>query len=125
MQPVHRFLGVWTLDPARSQYQYGDVPRSLTLTIEPREGALHLRMDIVGSLGTPVTMDGLWPLGEGEKNATEVLDERTLVHRLKQGGRVTSVMRRELSEDFATMTVRHDGEADDGPWTNVSVFVRA
>jgi len=124
MQPAHRFLGEWTLDPERSQYQYGALPRSITLTIEPHADALLVRMAIVGNLGSPITVDGLWPFGEGERNATDIIDERTLVHRIKHDGAVTSTMRHELSEDGLTMTVRHEGEAEDGRWVNLSVFVR-
>ena len=124
MQPAHRFFGHWTLDPARSTYQYGEVPQSILMTLEEREGGLHIRMEIVGVRGAPITMDGLWPFGEGERNATEVLDERTLVHRLKQDGEVTSTMRRELWEDGDTMTVRHEGISEGEPWTNISLFVR-
>lgn len=124
MHPAHRFFGLWDLDPARSTYQYGEVPQSTRMTLEPREGGLHIRMEIVGVRGAPITIDGLWPFGEGERNATEVPDERTLVHRLKQAGEVTSTLRREVWEDGNTMTVRHEGLSEGEPWTNLSLFVR-
>ena len=124
MHPAHRFFGTWTLDPARTTHQYGEVPQSIRMTLEPRECGLHIRMEIVGAHGATATMDGTWPFGEGERNATEVLDERTLVHRLKQAGEVTSTMRRELWEDGNTMTVRHEGSAEGEPWVNVALFVR-
>src|SRR5689334_19394169 len=124
LERAKRFFGTWVLDVTRSKYVYGDLPRSATMTIEPAPGGLRIRLQAVGSRGTPFTMDGTWPFADTERNRTVLADERTLVHTLKQDGVPTSEMRRELNEAGTELTTRHEGSEDGEPWVNVSVFVR-
>lgn len=121
---LQAFFGEWELTPAASRYEYGEVPRRARLWLSPAEGAIRVRMIVEGSRGTPVTIDGLWPLAPGGERETSV-EEQTLVHTFRQDGEVLSVMRRTLSEDRQTLTTRHEGKDEDGQsWTNVSVFQR-
>lgn len=123
---VQAFLGEWTLDRGASRYEYGEVPRRAQLWLTVEDDAMRVRMVVEGSRGTPVTLDGLWPFAAGGDRESRVEAERSLVHTFRREGQVSSVMRRELSDDGQTLTTRHDGHDEDGqPWTNVSVFRRA
>lgn len=126
IEGVQAFFGEWNLDRGASRYEYGEVPRRAQLWLTLEDDAVRVRMVVEGSRGTPVTLDGLWPFAPGGDRESRVEGGQTLVQTFRREGQVSSVMRRELSDDGQTLTTRHDGHDEDGqPWTNVSVFRRA
>ncbi|MGA9525910.1 MAG: hypothetical protein WBV82_30905 [Myxococcaceae bacterium] len=125
MQGAEKFVGKWRLDTARSEFQYGIVPRKGELLIEPLAVGLRIRLEMEGARGTPIVVDGVWGEGETPKRTLKVADERTIHQTAIAASGTKTTTRRELSENGDTQTVIDEGAEPDGePWRNTWVFAR-
>ncbi len=125
MHGAEKFVGKWRLDTARSEFQYGIVPRKAEMLIEPLAVGLRIRLELEGARGTPIVVDGVWGEGESEKRSMKLAGERTLLQTAIAASGAKTTTRRELSEDGEIQTVIDEGAEPEGEaWRNTWVFVR-
>jgi hypothetical protein len=131
------FAGKWVMDPQRSRYGSGEVPRHMVIVMSPMAGGIHYRSDTTLSNGNRVSSeyttdyDGglaivLGTTGVMAPVSVKRVDERTIECSYMKGIRVVAISRRVISEDGSTMTISTVSPAkDDTTGTNVAVFDRA
>lgn len=132
------FAGRWDMDPQRSRYESGEVPRHMVIVMSPTSGGIHYRSDTTLSNGNRVSSeytadyDGglamvLGTAGVMAPVSLRRIDERTIECAYMKGSRVVATSRRVISEDGSTMTISTVSPAKDGTTTgtNVAVFDRA
>ncbi len=130
------FLGTWILDPAESEFEQGDPPKSATMKIEDNFGMAIFSMNTVAADGE-VTNDSFEAMPDGPEvklgksglvDAMRLVfeNDRNLVSEARRGGLTIMKASRELSEDGHTLTVTQTVHlVDVASFTNVSVYHRA
>jgi hypothetical protein len=129
-------VGTWVLNVAKSKYNSGPPPKSLTVTFKPSSaGGMTVVSESVDATGGTVrteytaNYDGKdYPL-KGVPIADVVslkrIDARSSERTDKRSGRVVQTFARSVSPDGRTMTVTHKGTGADGkPFTNTLVLVK-
>jgi hypothetical protein len=129
-------LGSWRLDLARSVYDPGPPPRSITSVYEDAgSGATRVTVQVVPAEGKRYTMtwiaryDGhqYTVFGSPEWDTVEyrVLDPRTVEFAFRRAGKIMSAGRRVLAADGTTYTSYAEGVGAGGrPFNDTSFYVR-
>ncbi len=126
-------LGTWTLNIAKSKYNPGPAPKSVTVTVQATDQGAKTDVTGTGSDGTPIQVsytakpDGKdYPVtGSQAYDALSVhkTDAWTRVTTRKKGGKVIQTARTVYSKDGKTMTVTTTGvDAKGQKINNVTVF---
>ncbi len=134
-EPPPVYVGTWKLDLARSKYDPGPPPRSVTQTIEAVDGGMRQVSDSVGADGKAghseytAAFDGKDHPIQGNPRADSIsirkVDERTFEWAMKKGGAVVESGRTVYSADGKTRTQVYTGAGADGRRTSVTaVYVR-
>lgn len=126
-------IGTWTLNAAKSKFNPGPAPKSITVTFETAGQGIHVVADAVDAKGATAhteytgNYDGKdYPLS-GVPIADQVslkrIDARTTQRSDKKAGKVVQTYVRKVSADGKTMTVTQKGtDADGKPVNNTVVF---
>jgi hypothetical protein len=126
-------IGTWKMNAAKSKFNPGPPPQSLTVTVEPSDKGEKVAADIANADGTRTTtvytanFDGKnYPL-TGSPTADTVslkrVDAHTTERTDKKGDKVITTLRRVVSRDGKTMTVTTKGTNAEGQAVNnVIVF---
>ena len=126
-------IGTWKLNVAKSKYNPGPAPQSLTVNVEPSGKGEKVTTEFVNADGTRTTteytanFDGKdYPLTGSQIADTVSLkrsNARTTVRTDKKGGTVAQTLRRVVSKDGKTMTVTTKGTNAQGQAVNnVALF---
>ena len=121
-------LGTWKLNVAKSKYDPGPAPQSVTMKIEAAGEGEKSTTEGVNATGAPTKTeytaqyDGKdYPM-TGSQNADTValkrIDARTLERTDKKGDKVVATSTRVISEDGKTMTVTVKGTNAKGQAVN-------
>jgi hypothetical protein len=131
------FVGTWVLDPQRSHYESGDVPRRMVIVMSPTAQGIHYRSHTTLSNGNRVSSEYtadyagglamvLGTAGVMAPVSLRRIDERTIECSYMKAIRVVATSRRVISENGSTMTITTVSQAKDGTTgTNIAVFDRA
>jgi hypothetical protein len=126
-------VGTWKLNPAKSRYSPGPVPKSNVITIVAVENGLKVSgqgMDAAGkptSINYTVTYDGKEKPVTGSPDYDSTSGKRinasTTEQTRKREGKMVQTQKREVSADGKTMTITTRGKDKDGKTiNNVAVF---
>ena len=126
-------IGTWKMNPAKSKYDPGPPPQSLTVKVEPAGQGEKVTTEAVNSDGSRTTVqysanfDGKDSPLTGSQIADMVslkrVDARTTVRTDKKDGKVAQTLTRVVAPDGKTMTVTGKGTNAQGqPVNNVVVF---
>ena len=129
----HPEEGTWRLIPAKSKYQYGPPPKSMTIQYLPATAGIHYNSRGVNADGQKFSSsfvaqtDGReYPVTGSRKWAPVMLkrvDSRTLQATYVRYGRTMAIAKSVLSEDGSTMTVTTRASNGRGSvYTNVSFY---
>ena len=130
------FIGKWQLDLTHSKYGSGNVPQSMTITMEPGDKGIHYHSETTFSNGrhsvteytasyderlTTVQQDS----GVSAPVSLKRIDANTVEAQYERGFKTIATSKRVVSGDGKTMTIttvenRKEGKTN----TNVSVFHR-
>jgi hypothetical protein len=128
-------LGTWKLNTAKSTYTGTAMPKSRTITIEPRGDGVMVHTEGVAGDGTkdsysytakydgknyPVT--GAGTANGGDMVAIKRIDADTVELTWTKGGKVVNTVRRSISKDGKIMTTTGKGTSPDGKPTSASTF---
>ncbi len=129
-----RWIGTWKLNPAKSHFESGPLPKSRTMTLEEVAGGMKAISDLLDDYGSvhiefsarydgkDVPMRGSSP---GSTIALTRLDASTFDSIQKNNGNITVTTRFAVSKDGKILTVSAGGIDPQGKkFTNVSVFDR-
>jgi hypothetical protein len=127
-QVIDPRVGTWTLNAAKSKFNPGPAPQSLTVKVEPSGQGEKVIAEFVNADGTRTTteytanFDGKdYPL-TGSQIADAVslkrINARTTERTDKKGGKVAQTLRRVVSEDGKTMSVTTKGTNAQGQAVN-------
>jgi hypothetical protein len=128
------FVGTWKLDVTRSTYSPGPPSRAEILTSEPYgNNGIKTTARITDAQGkqtvtayhgnfdekdSPITGDA-----NADTTSLKRIDAYTMVRTNKKAGKVTTIVRREVSKDGKTLTVTQTGTNINGQTVhNVTVF---
>ena len=125
--------GTWKLNLAKSKFNPGPPPKSMTVTYSPAGEGTKIVVDVTPADGAAqhwemmATSDGKEHPVKGNPNADTVsyklVDDRTGESTFKKAGKVTATNTRVLSADGKTLTITSKGTTLDGkPRTDVQVF---
>ena len=127
--PGHE-LGVWQMNPARSSFQPGPPPQSMSATYEPLDTGVRATIVGVDAAGRPFSMgytafyDGKeWPLSGSPIASTATfrrIDESTVERIDRRWGRPVQVVVRTVSPNGREAMVIEKGAG----WYNMIVFER-
>ena len=126
-------IGTWKMNPAKSKYDPGPAPQSLTVKVEPAGQGEKVTAEFVNADGTRATtvytasFDGKDSPLTGSQIANTValkrVDPRTTVRTDKKDGKVVQTLTRVVALDGKTMTVTGKGTNAQGQAVNnVIVF---
>jgi Flp pilus assembly protein CpaB len=126
-------IGTWKLNAAKSKYDPGPPPQSLTVKVEPAGQGEKVTAEFVNADGTRATtvytanFDGKDSPLTGSQLANTVAlkrtDARTTVRTDKKDGKVVQTLTRVVAQDSKTMTVTVKGTNAQGQAVNnVIVF---
>ena len=126
-------IGTWKLNAAKSKYDPGPPPQSLTVKVEPAGQGEKVTAEFVNADGSRTTtvytanFDGKDSPLTGSQLANTValkrVDARTTVRTDKKDGKVVQTLTRVVAPDGKTMTVTVKGTNAQGqPVNNVIVF---
>jgi len=126
-------IGTWKLNPAKSKYDPGPVPKSNTVVITAAGGALKVSGTGVGADGKPTSIE--YTVATDRKDvpvkgapaydmvSASRIDPNTTQLTRKKGGKVVQTATRAVSSDGKTMTVTTTGTDERGRKINtVAVF---
>lgn len=127
------FLGIWTLNPARSKYELGQPPQAGTYILEPDGDGLKVSMKWVDANNNEHSQvyrgipDGKhYPYTENpavDAMTMTLIDAKTLDTSALKEGQIVSYARRVLSDDGATMTITMSGKTPQGTeYTNLAIY---
>jgi len=130
------FIGKWQLDRAQSKYESGNVPQSMTITMEADDQGIHYHSETTFSNGshstteytanyderlTTVQQDG----GVSAPVSLKRIDANTVEAQYERGFRTIATSRRVVSGDGQTMTITTLETTKEGNTiTSISVFHR-
>jgi hypothetical protein len=116
--------GTWTLDVAKSTFNPGPAPKSMTVTYTPKGDDMKIVVDATPAEGAPQhwemtgKYDGKDYPVTGNPNADmismKLVNEHTGESTFKKNGKVTATNRRTLSADGKTLTIVSKGTTIDG-----------
>jgi hypothetical protein len=126
-------IGTWKMNAAKSKYDPGPPPQSLTVKVEPAGQGEKVTAEFVNADGSRTTtmytanFDGKDSPLTGSQLANTValkrVDARTTVRTDKKDGKVIQTLTRVVAQDGKTMTVTGKGTNAQGqPVNNVVVF---
>ena len=126
-------VGTWKLNPTKSRYRPGPVPKANLLTIVAVENGLKVSGQGTGADGKPtsisytVTYDGKDKPVTGspdyDSTSGKRINANTAEQTRKKEGRMVQTQRREVSADGKTMTITTKGKDAHGTTIlNVAVF---
>jgi hypothetical protein len=129
-------IGTWKLNVAKSEYDPGPLPQSLTRTFEDRGGGVTLlTIEVINAQGNPNFFQVAYKLdGKDYPQATigaqtvstisqKLVDADTVEMIVKTGGKVTLTGTQTVSKDGKTMTYRAKGtDAQGRPTSWVAVY---
>lgn len=129
------WTGKWTMDPARSTYSPGPMPKSVLLQYQSVAGGVTVTNDTVGADGTRVVrtttlrFDGKeYPYANNVNADTasgKRLDDFGFETQWRKGGKPTLAQKISVSRDLKTLTVVQTGTDYQGRTVrNVSVYSR-
>jgi hypothetical protein len=132
-QGADPLLGTWKMNPAKSRYDPGPAPRSVTVTFAPAGDGVKVTADEVDADGKArqteytVKYDGKdYPI-KGAANADTVavkrIDANTTERTDKKGGKVVATFQRKVSTDGKTLTVTLTGTNAQGKPVNNAVVL--
>jgi hypothetical protein len=134
-QAADPIFGTWKLDLAKSKYNPGPPPKSLTAKFEPAGKGVKLTTDGVGADEQPSHTEYTADYDEkdyplvGSPIADTVslkrIDASTAVRTDKKGGKVVQTLTRKMSRDGKSFTVTVKGTNPQGqPFNHVLVFTK-
>lgn len=125
--------GTWKLNPAKSKYDSGPVPKSNTLTIVADEKSYKLHAEGVDGQGKPTMSD--WTAGFdgkdvaakglpfGDTVSMKRIDANTVEVTMKKGGKALVTVTSVVSKDGKTRTSTFHGKDEAGKDVhNVAVY---
>ena len=127
-------MGTWKLNTAKSKFNPGPAPKSMTIVYSPAPGGgTSIVVDVEPAEGAAqhwevtVTEDGKDHPMKGNPNADtssyKRIDDHTGQTTFKKDGKVVATNTRRLSKDGKTLTITSKGTTTDGkPRTDVQVF---
>ena len=126
-------VGTWKLNPAKSRYSPGPVPKSNVLTITAVENGLKVSGQGTDGAGKPTSVNYIVTYDGKEKPVTGSPDyDSTSGKRIsasiteqtrKLEGKMVQTQKREVSADGKTMTITTRGKDKDGRTVNnVAVY---
>lgn len=130
------FIGKWQLDPAHSKYESGNVPQSMTITMEAGEQGIHYHSQTTFSNGRHSTTeytanyDGRLTTVQQDSGVSapvslKRIDANTVEAQYERGFRTIATSKRVVSSDKQTMTITTLETTQEGKtMTNISVFHR-
>jgi hypothetical protein len=123
-------FGVWQMNPARSSFQPGPAPQSMSATYEPLDTGVRATIVGVDDKGKPFSVgytafyDGKeWPLSGSPIASTATfrrIDENTVERIDRRYGRPVQIVVRTVSPDGREAMVIEKGQS----WYNVIIFER-
>jgi hypothetical protein len=125
--------GTWKLNVAKSTYDPGPAPKSMTIVYTPSGDALKIVVEVVPATGPAQkwemlgAYDGKDHTVAGNPDAETIsmkrIDDTTGESTFKKGGKVMAVNTRVLSADGKTLTITSKGTTADGkPRNDVAVY---
>jgi hypothetical protein len=132
-QATNPVAGTWKLNVAKSKYNPGPTPQSLTVKFEAAGDAIKTKADGVRGDGQPIHIeytvkyDGKdYPITGSpiaETVSMKRIDANTAERTDKRGGKVVATLMRRVSSDGKTMTVNYKGtDAQGKPFDNMVVL---
>lgn len=126
-------IGTWKLNAAKSKYNPGPVPKSMTIVYAPAGDSLKISVELVPVTGatqsweTTAAYDGKdYPvIGNpvADMISMKRIDDRNGESTFKMNGKVMAVNARVLSADGKTLTITTKGTTVDGkPRHDVAVY---
>lgn len=129
------FVGLWTLDPSQSKYEFGLAPQRGSYLIEPNGAGLTFIAQWITADGDSYEIS-FYGIPDGQEYAyekpeiadtlaTTLVNAHTLDTIIKKNRRVLAHTRRVLSADGQAMTITQSGINDKGTWfNNISVYLK-
>lgn len=128
-------VGTWKLNPAKSTFNPGPGPKSMTRTVEAQGDGVKYTFDGISAEGAAIAysfavsfdgkdnaITGSMPSGADSISAKRI-DSNTFEATSKQGGKVIGTSKVEVSQDGKVTTVTSKGTNATGQPTNdVSVY---
>lgn len=125
--------GTWKLNVAKSTYNPGPAPTSMTIVYTPAGDSMTIAVEVVPATGAAQKwqMTGAYDgkehsvIGNPEVDTISLksIDDTTGESTFKKGGKVTAVNTRVLSADGQTLTITTKGTTADGkPRSDVAVY---
>jgi hypothetical protein len=124
------WLGTWKLDVAKSKYNPGPGPKSLTLKFEATKDGIKLTSDGVDAEGKAThggyvsKFDGKDVPWAGNPDAdmasAKKMDDNSYENTWKKGGKVTVVAKVVVSKDGKTLTVTQTGTDSKGQAVDIT-----
>ena len=126
-------IGTWVLNVAKSKYDPGPPPKSVTRTYTPAPNGYTFVQDAVNAAGATThveftaAFDGKYHPVTGNPNADSIMvkrvDANTVESSQKKGATVRFTSTRAVSKDGKTLTNTAKGTNAEGkPYINVEVF---
>src|SRR5262245_11899228 len=126
------WIGVWKMNPVRSKYQSGTLPKSRTLNFQAVTNGVKATSDLLDDLGAvhiefTASFDGkdvpMRGTNQGNTIAAERVDAYTFETVQKTNGQVTITTRFAVSRDGRSLTATSSGLDPDGvKFMNVAVY---
>jgi hypothetical protein len=125
--------GTWKLNPAKSRYSPGPVPKSNVITIAAVENGLKVSGQGTDGAGKPTTLNYTVTYDGKEKPVTgspdydstsgKRINASTTEQTRKLEGKMVQTQKREVSADGKTMTITTRGKDKDGRTiNNVAIY---
>jgi hypothetical protein len=125
--------GTWKLNPAKSRYSPGPVPKSNVITIAAVENGLKVSGQGTDGAGKPTTLNYTVTYDGKEKPVTgspdydstsgKRINASTTEQTRKLAGKMVQTQKREVSADGKTMTITTRGKDKDGRTiNNVAIY---
>ena len=127
MAQGNSFVGTWKLNLAKSKFEPGPAPKSMTRTVEIRGKSANYSFEGVAADGTPVAysfntdydgkgspITGTGTPGGADSIALKRAGKNKTEATLKKGGKLVGRAEAEVSKDGKITTVKSKGTAADG-----------
>ena len=125
--------GTWTLNVAKSKFNPGPAPKSMTVTYAPVSDGLKISVDVTWDTGGPQhwEMSGKYDGKDypitgnpmADMASFKLVNDHTGESTFKKDGKVVATNTRVLSKDGKTLTITSTGTTADGkPRSDVQVF---
>ena len=132
-QAPNELFGTWKLNPAKSKYSPGPVPKSMTITYRPAGFGMKIVVDVVPAEGSPQHWE-MTPMFDGRDHAVTGNPDADAISikrisdtkgesTFKKNGKVMAINVRTISADGKTLTIESKGTTADGkPRHDVAVY---